>query len=191
MQDTAVPPSTLAESMAPTASAENNSFISADNNGWEGPTPDDEAEATQEGPEPDNGSFHIGAPEDDEWGGFESDGEAEAGQEGHESDNQTGHRILEDVHSATDTLGGSTSLGRGLSRSLSRLGAFDERDLVSWADLNDTLDLRFRLDSNNHILVLSNVIRQMDKVASSADEPSYEYAEFLKNIEPKIWENGS
>jgi hypothetical protein len=38
-------------------------------------------------------------------------------------------------------------------------------DLVSWADLNDILDPRFRLDSNNHILVLSNIIRLMDKVA--------------------------
>jgi hypothetical protein len=74
-----------------------------------------------EGPDPDNGSSHIDAPEDDEWGGFESDGEAEADQEGHESDNQTGHRILEDVHSATDSPRESTSLGRGLSRSLSRL----------------------------------------------------------------------
>jgi hypothetical protein len=146
------------------------------------PTPDDEAEATQKGPELDNRSFHIGAPEDDEWGDFESDGEAEADQEGHESDNQTGHRILEYVHSATDSPGGSTSLGRGLSRPLSRLGAFDKRDLVSWVDLNDTLDPRFRLDSNNHILVLSNIIRQMDRVAYSADEPRYEYAEFLTKI---------
>jgi hypothetical protein len=182
MQDTAVPPSTLEDSMAPTASAENNYFLSADNNRWEGPMPDDEAEATQEGPEPDNESFHIGTPEDDEWGGFESDGEAEADQESHESDNRTGHMILEDVNSATDTPRESTSLGRALPRSLSRLGAFDERDLVSWADLNDTLDPRFRLDSNNQILVLSNVIRQMDKVAYSADEPRYEYAEFLKKI---------
>lgn len=45
MQDTAVPPLTLAESMAPTASAENNSFLSADNNRRESLVPDDEAEA--------------------------------------------------------------------------------------------------------------------------------------------------
>jgi hypothetical protein len=127
-------------------------------------TPDDEAEATLEVPEPDYESFPIGAPEDDEWGGF---GEAEADQESHEPDNQTGHLILEDVNFATDTPRGSISLGRGLPRSLSRPGAFDERDLVSWADLSDTLDPQFQLDSNNHILVLSNTTRQMDQVAAS------------------------
>lgn len=121
-------------------------------------------------------------PEDDEWEGFESDSEAEANQKGHKSDNRTGHRILEDIHSATDTPGGSTSLGRGLSRSLSRLGAFDERDLVSWVDLNNTLDPRFRLGSNHHILGLSNMIRRMDKAAYSTDEPRYKYAEFISKI---------
>jgi hypothetical protein len=130
----------------------------------------------------DNGSCHISAPENNDWGDFKSDGEAEACQEGDEADNQTIHKILEDAHSAIYTPGGSTSLGRGLSGSSPQLEAFDERKLVSWADLNDALDPQFRLDPNNHILILSNMIRQIDKATYSADEPRYKCVEFLKKI---------
>jgi len=53
--------------------------------------------------------------------------------------------------------------------------------LVSWADLKDVLDPLSRLDLNNHILILSNMIRQINKTTNPATEPKFKCAEFLKN----------